>query len=195
MSTEVDGAEYLRRLKQDECSPQSKPSTPTCGKRVDVAERRATPRYKCQGSVKVRVQGSDVSAWGSIADISLHGCYVEMANTHAVGTAVNLTLEVGGNRVEVNGEVRATYPFLGMGIIFKQMTPQDRLRLGDMVLIAARDLRLIVPHAENTAFNWQMPKISDPLRLIEALENFFVRRHSMSRDEFTRLASGLSSGG
>lgn len=76
MNSEVDGAGYLRRLKQDEAGPQVQVQhgTDSTLKSTGKMERRATPRYKCQGSAQVRMEGSDVRAFGSISDISLHGC-------------------------------------------------------------------------------------------------------------------------
>jgi hypothetical protein len=194
MASEVDGAEYLRRLKQDDQGSQP-PVTQVTGQFLKPApvgaERRATPRYKCQGSAEVREENSEVHTWGSITDISLHGCYLEMTATFPVGTIVQLTLELGGNRVETKGEVRATYPFLGMGIVFRELSSQNRLRLGDMVLMAAREVRLVVQHAADSQPSWVMPEVSDPKRVMDALGNFFLRKGSLSREEFSRIANSV----
>jgi hypothetical protein len=195
MTSEVDGAEYLRRLKQDQVGPQP-PVTQVTNQFLKpsggVVERRATPRFKCQGSAQVRQENSDVRTWGSITDISLHGCYLEMTATFPVGTTVFILLELGGNQVEVKGEVRASYPFLGMGISFREMTSQNRLRLGDMVLVAAREVRLVAPHASDTQPAWVMPQVKDPTRVVDALASFFMRKGSLSREEFARIASSVS---
>jgi hypothetical protein len=197
MASEVDGVEYLRRLKQDQVGPQPQVTQVTSQflkHAGGVVERRSTQRFKCQGSVQVRQENSEVQTWGSITDISLHGCYLEMTATFPVGTTVFLQLELGGNRVEAKGEVRATYPFLGMGILFREMTSQNRLRLADLVLMAARQIRLVVPHASDTQPAWVMPPVSDPQRVINALGNFFVHRASLSREEFARIASAPPEG-
>jgi hypothetical protein len=197
MASEVDGVEYLRRLKQDQVGPQPQVTQVTSQflkHAGGVVERRSTQRFKCQGSVQVRQENSEVQTWGSITDISLHGCYLEMTATFPVGTTVFLQLELGGNRVEAKGEVRATYPFLGMGILFREMTSQNRLRLADLVLMAARQIRLVVPHASDTQPAWVMPPVSDPQRVVNALGNFFVHRASLSREEFARIASAPSEG-
>jgi hypothetical protein len=197
MASEVDGVEYLRRLKQDQVGPQPQVTQVTSQflkHAGGVVERRSTQRFKCQGSVQVRQENSEVQTWGSITDISLHGCYLEMTATFPVGTTVFLQLELGGNRVEAKGEVRATYPFLGMGILFREMTSQNRLRLADLVLMAARQIRLVVPHASDTQPAWVMPPVSDPQRVIDALGNFFVHRTSLSREEFARIASAPPEG-
>ena len=56
--------------------------------------------------------------WGTLTDISLHGCYVEMNATSPIDTKVDLVLKSFGIRIEVSGTVRTSYPFLGMGIGF-----------------------------------------------------------------------------
>jgi hypothetical protein len=150
MDCEVEGAEYLRRLKEDQRGPQPQVThgmSQSVKRGPGGAERRATPRYKCQGSAQVWQENSEVRTWGSITDISLHGCYLEMTATFPVGTTVFLQLELEGIQVEAKGEVKVMYPFLGMGISLREMTPQNRLRLGEMVLKAAREVRLVVPHA------------------------------------------------
>jgi PilZ domain-containing protein len=197
MSSEVDGAEYLRHLKQDQPGPQPQvtPVTQFLKQQGGVVERRATPRFKCEGSAQVRAENSDVRTWGSITDVSLHGCYLEMTATFPVGTTVFIQLELGGNRVDVKGEVRVNYPFLGMGIAFREVTPQNRLKLGEMVLKAAREVRLVAPHAGDNQPTWVMPQVSDPKAVVAALGNFFSRKSSLSREEFTRIVGGASAEG
>jgi len=152
-------------------------------------ERRATPRYKCQGSVQVREQNSKVRTWGSVTEISLHGCYLEMPATLPTGTTVFLQLDVSGKRVDAKGEVRGTYPLLGMGIAFREMTSQNRLKLGEMVLLAAREILPAAAKVNSAQPAWVMPPVSDPTRLVEALGNFFSRCESLSREEFMRMVA------
>jgi hypothetical protein len=45
--------------------------------------------------------------WGTVPDVSLHGCYVEMNTTFPVGTKVDLVLKSFGIRIESPGTVRA----------------------------------------------------------------------------------------
>ena len=155
-----------------------------------AARAARDPRYACQGSAQIHEENSEISSWGSITDISLHGCYLETTATFPVGTKVRLQLELGGNRVESKGEVRVTYPFLGMGIVFREITSQNRLRLGDMVLMAATEVRL-VSRASEPPTAWVMPQVRDPQGMVDALSAFFMRKGSLSREEFTRIASSL----
>jgi hypothetical protein len=71
----------------------------------------------------------DARMWGTVTDVSLHGCYVEMNTTFPAGTEVDLVLKSFGIRIETPGTVRASYPFLGMGICFAEMEPVQQMQL------------------------------------------------------------------
>jgi hypothetical protein len=60
----------------------------------------------------------DAHTWETFTDISLHGCYVEAQATYPVGTVLQIKLEANGVKVEITGNVRVSYPYLGMGIAF-----------------------------------------------------------------------------
>jgi hypothetical protein len=76
---------------------------------------------------------------GTLTDISLNGCYVEMNNTYPVDTKLNLELDVISMKIKLSGIVRATYPFLGMGISFGQIEAKPLAQLQELlVALAAR---------------------------------------------------------
>ena len=129
--------EYLRRLRSQESpAPEhTAPGQPGAPKLFvpqastsAAGERRSSPRYKCEGSAEFRAEGSEIRTWGTFTDISMNGCYVEMTATFPVGSRVDLSLELHGVRFEVKGEVRVSYPLLGMGIAFTEISEQDQLR-------------------------------------------------------------------
>ncbi len=68
----------------------------------------------------------DVHTWATFTDISLHGCYVEAQATYPVGIVLQMKLAANGVKVEVTGNVRVSYPYLGMGIAFVNMTNEMR---------------------------------------------------------------------
>jgi len=163
MSFEGSGADYLRRLKQDESharpfpesSPESAPAEP-----ATPGERRRNPRYKCEGSATFHVQGTDVRTWGTFTDLSISGCYIELKATFPVGAMVDLELEIDGLRAELKGEVRVSYPFLGMGVAFCDMTVQSHQQIEAMIDTVRPSLRR-APAAkpEETAHASAMPII------------------------------------
>src|SRR6266436_4744551 len=132
------GADYLRRLKQDQGqpltqAPSNTTAVPTQPEKAGSSERRQSPRYKCQGSAEFRVEGSDVRTWGTFTDLSMHGCHIKMTATYPVGAVVNLGLGLNGLHVNVKGEVRVGHPFLGIGVAFRDVSDESDARLREMV--------------------------------------------------------------
>ena len=111
-----EGVNYLRRLKGEvrngvpaDASAQSDGRSQTMTTTPALEERRQSPRLRCSGSVEFRTEGSDVRMWGTLTDISRHGCYVEMHATFPVGTIVNLVLTSCGIRIQAPGAVRTSF--------------------------------------------------------------------------------------
>jgi hypothetical protein len=186
MASEADGAEYLRRLRSEMESVTAALNSGSAQPSSQAAfvERRAVPRFPCQGSAQVKRDDSEVRSWGSITDISLHGCYVEMTAAFAVGTMVEIDIELAGKRAHVRGEVRASYPFLGMGIKFVEIAPEAKAELAEMVRAVSRSVRLIVPHADSA---WRKPAITDPKRAMDAVTGFFEQHGKMTREDLMRI--------
>ncbi len=98
------------------------------------ADKRRSPRYKCEGSVQLREQGCDVHTWATFTDVSVHGCYVEAQATYPAGTMLHMKLDASGIRMEVTGEVRINYPYLGMGIAFRKVSDENAALLRQLVV-------------------------------------------------------------
>jgi len=200
-----EGVNYLRRLKEDKSggpvgglaggASAGAVATPTAGGPQTAAptslvwkERRQSPRLRCSGSVEFRADGSDVRMWGTLTDISLHGCYVEMNTTFPVGTKVELVLKSFGIRVQAPGTVRATYPFLGMGICFAEVAPEQQLQLKQ--LLAALAGRSAVPNggpAEENSMQHSL-KSADPGTMLDEIKVFFQKNDTLSREKFNQIA-------
>lgn len=195
MGSESSGADYLRRLKRDLDDPSgfAEPQTvlPATTETAAGAERRRSPRYKCSGSAQFRVEGSDVHTWGTLTDISQHGCYVELMATFPVGANVDMQLELNGIRAHVKGEVRVSYPCLGMGIAFREISDENRVHLLEM-------LRTVSPSAPpppaasdtqsvSTVTPLALPIIINPAAALQILAEFFEIHPNLTKDEFVRL--------
>jgi hypothetical protein len=201
------GADYLRTLKGLERQAAA-PVAPTGSNRStsstesfkDNRERRRAIRYKCEGSAEFRVEGSDVRTWGNLKDVSLHGCYVEMSATFPVGSIVNMVLDVGGIRVKVKGEVRVTYPFLGMGIAFMEMSQEEHRQLQNLAnsLSQSSSGSFLCGSEGATAHTAPSPEvspvISNPAAVLNALFQFFQTKNLLSRQDFLELLRKSQSG-
>jgi hypothetical protein len=155
------------------------------------AEKRRSPRYKCEGSAEMREEGCEVRTWASFTDISLHGCYVEAQATYPAGTVLEMKLEANGFKVESQGTVRVNYPYLGMGIAFAEMSEENRTVLRELLGSIARPSVIMGPgitSALPTASPLEaVPLISNPQAAIQALVDFFESRHMLMREDFLRI--------
>jgi len=168
-------------------TPQNSPAQSS----YQGAEKRRSPRYKCEGSAEMRELSCDVHTWATFTDISLHGCYVEAQATYPVGTVLQIKLEANGIKVEVTGNVRVSYPYLGMGIAFANMTEENAARLRDMLSTVLRPSVIMGPGIASSLPAKgpleAVPLISDPTAAIQALIEFFENRQMLMRDDFLMI--------
>ncbi len=96
--------------------------------RPQVAQKRNHPRFKCDNSVELHIQGG-ASFWAKIADLSLGGCYVEMAIPLQPGTKVKVAIWIGETKVWVDCEVAYSTPGFGVGLKFIGVSQSDLERI------------------------------------------------------------------
>lgn len=92
-------------------------------------DRRGVARHPCNGSAEIVNLKTGFTTWGTITDVSWSGCYVETALPLPTGTRADAALTFLGTVIRCKTEVRASHPTVGMGLIFLQMTVEDRQRL------------------------------------------------------------------
>jgi hypothetical protein len=155
------------------------------------AEKRRAPRYKCEGSAEVREDGCDVRTWATFTDVSLHGCYVEAQATYPAGTTLHMKLEANGIRVETKGTVRVSYPYLGMGIAFCELSEETSARLRQLLATISHPCMIVGPGIASTLPSGtslsSIPVINDPAAAIQEIMEFFESRQMLMREDFLRL--------
>lgn len=198
---------YLRALKRSDASVAGSAAAPAPGRETGMeaadlndrraelgqpfqgAEKRRSVRYKCEGSAELRSDNCDVRTWASFQDVSLHGCYVEAQATYPVGTLLCMKLEANGARVEAKGEVRVSYPYLGMGIAFREMSEENRAQLKKLlgaishptVVMGRRIASSLAARDEAEAL------IANPAAALRALTQFFENRPMLMREDFLKM--------
>jgi hypothetical protein len=190
-----EGVDYLRRLKgalvegaPADAVARSGGEAPAAAKNAVWKERRQSPRLRCSGSAEFRTEASDVRIWGTVTDVSLHGCYVEMNTTFPIGTKVDLVLKSFGIRIETPGTVRASYPFLGMGICFAEIEPVQQLHLKDLLTaLAGRSSVSNGISAEEKSVKDAL-RSADPRAFLDEITEFFQKNQLLSRNEFHQIA-------
>jgi len=110
-----------------------------------------------------------------------------MMTTFPVGTKMELQLGMNGFLVNGKAVVRATYPFLGMGIEFTELSQNAREQLDSMVAsLNSFAIRRAEAAAKKTMV---LPPISEPQAVIDALVKFFENKASLSGDDFVSLVA------
>ena len=190
-----DGASYLRRMKEQslepswpEPAPAAVTASPATGSPPGGKERRRSPRLRCSGSAEFRVEGSDIRMWGTLSDVSLRGCYVEMNNTFPVDTRVSLVLEAMGVRAQMQAVVRVSYPFLGMGMSFTEVKLGQQAQLEQLLAAVAGSNALPDPDLTTEADSPLSLESADAKALLDEIARFFSKNSVLSRQEFYELA-------
>jgi hypothetical protein len=198
-----EGVAYLRALKQSTNRPDAGPpetgasekppdlAAATVGERFQGSEKRRGPRYKCEGSAQIREEGKEVHTWATFSDISVHGCYVEAQATYPAGTILHMKMETNTIRFEAKGSVRVSYPYLGMGIAFTEMTEENEAHLRRLLAAVSQPSVIMGPgiasSLPSTAPLEAMPTISNPAAALQELIEFFESRQMLMRDDFVRI--------
>jgi hypothetical protein len=105
--------------------------------RSEPSNRRVQTRYACRLGAEVFQAGSSVRNYCHLSDLSPGGCYLEMPLVFAVGTPVEITVRTHEMKLRVSGQVKASHPGYGMGILFRLNTKDERLGVLRLIDFAA----------------------------------------------------------
>jgi hypothetical protein len=184
-------AAALAREKGPEETAELTSAISESGERYKGSEKRRSPRHKCDGSAEMREEGCDVRTWATFSDVSLHGCYVEAQATYPVGTVLHMKLEANGVRLETKGNVRVSYPYLGMGVAFVDMSDENQVQLRRLLATITRSTIIMGPGiASSLPAGGPLaaaPPITNPTAALQALTEFFENRQMLMRDDFLRI--------
>jgi len=120
------------------------------------ADRRQFPRQSCRIEAQINTDDDSAGMPGTVTDISLGGCYVEMLAPLPIDTQVELLLKSEGATLEMSGRVRSSQMGLGMGIAFTEMRAENfeklqRLAPAPTNPVAARGVSGIEAHIQRDA--------------------------------------------
>src|SRR5512141_296047 len=94
-----------------------------------MEERRHAERYPCEGSVELQQGDIHNRLWGHLGDISRMGFYVSSFGTWPVHAEARFKLQVGDLEVAGVAVVAASYPGVGMGLSFVELSPDEQAKL------------------------------------------------------------------
>ena len=93
------------------------------------AERRCSKRTPFVAPVEMIDARSGSRIKARVADLSLHGCYVDTLNPLPVGSGVRLQIQKANETLELLANVSSQHPGSGMGLEFNEITPEQRVSL------------------------------------------------------------------
>jgi hypothetical protein len=128
-----DANPVLKPVPKSKASDGSVPALLAEMVKSEAEDQRVTQRYPCGGGASIWQPGAKHFLRGSVVDLSLGGCYVEMMTPLKVHDLVVLTLDINGTELRMAAEVRTSHPGMGMGLQFKDLAETDRSRLRDLV--------------------------------------------------------------
>jgi hypothetical protein len=98
-----------------------------------ATEKRWHTRFECSGGASVRAEGPGYPIHGQVKDIAQGGAYIETLTPITVNTEVFVKMNVEGVAIESPGVVRTSYPMVGMGISFQNMSPENQEKMNSII--------------------------------------------------------------
>ena len=96
-------------------------------------DRRRYPRIQCHGDVLFRLDGAETFDSGVLKYLSEDGCYIATTATPPPSSQVIFSVKVEDLEVEAIGQVHGLQPGFGMGLAFREMSPDQRALLQQWV--------------------------------------------------------------
>jgi len=91
-------------------------------------EQRHSARFRCQNSIEIHTpQGA--SFWGTVSDLGLGGCYIEMPLPLEPGTKLRVGIWLAQTKAWAEAQVAHGTPGLGVGLKFIEISDEDREKI------------------------------------------------------------------
>jgi len=98
-------------------------------------DRRRSPRYPCSAAVRFLKQGDALPTTARVSDISLGGCYIENMSPLQVASKIDLSIAIGPCEVAAAAVVKTSFPNMGNGVEFINLTAQYRQNLEQAIAL------------------------------------------------------------
>jgi hypothetical protein len=115
-----------------------------------IVQQRRHPRFKCHNSVEIHTQ-EGATFWATIADLSVGGCYVEMAIPLQPGHKIKVGIWIGESKAWADCDVVYSTAGCGVGLKFIKISESDLERIREF-------LSLLAPFAKKPTFEQGSPE-------------------------------------
>src|SRR3954469_3297791 len=93
-------------------------------------DKRDVRRYACSGGIEVRQRhAKGPGVWAALTDISMGGCFSQMASPFPRDTNIDFVIRVGTVEIRGVGAIRTSLQGVGMGVDFLTLPGPDKERL------------------------------------------------------------------
>jgi hypothetical protein len=93
-------------------------------------DKRDVRRYACSGGIEIRQRhAKGPGVWAALTDISMGGCFSQMASPYAKDTNIDFTIRIGTVEIRGVGAIRPSLQGVGMGVDFLTLPGADKERL------------------------------------------------------------------
>lgn len=86
-------------------------------------DRRRTLRFPFEASAEVSEEKSEARMPARVTEISLNGCFLQVADPFPDGTLLRVKIFVEGSFFEAHGKVVYSLPKAGVGVAFNDLKP------------------------------------------------------------------------
>ncbi len=169
--------------------PLSRDPTTAAKKASNVADRRASERVSLSAIAELVDLGTKQHRTARVADISLHGCYVDAISVYPVGARVRISILHSEVQLDAFGVVTYSLPGMGMGVNFTDLPPEMESVIDHWISeikgASAQDL-------DHSDVDLSMQSLPRAERLILGrLISLLVRKGVLTREEGSDLLSAL----
>jgi c-di-GMP-binding flagellar brake protein YcgR len=161
------------------------------GTQAGIRFLNLTPEHQAQLKIWLakhspEIEEVDPPAACKLTDLSLGGCYVELAAPFPVRTVVTLTVRIGDLRAELMGVVRVTHSEVGMGVEFMRTTEGQRQQVEKFIqsLVSARATPELEVQPEGIEEPAGVPALAVQAQAEDPLLDLFRNRSQLSPAAF-----------
>jgi PilZ domain len=151
------------------------------------AERRCAKRTPFVAPVELIDLRSGSRIKARVADLSLHGCYVDTLNPLPVGSAVRLQIQKANETLELLANVSSQHPGSGMGLEFNEITPEQRASVKTWLAEANPVAQVEFTNARSAGKHRQRTNSDIDDTCAVRLINMLIRKGILSKSEATEL--------
>lgn len=169
--------------------PLSRDPASAAKKGMNIADRRSSERVSLSAIAELIDLSTKLHRTARVADISLHGCYVDAINVYPVGARVRISILHSDVQLDAFGVVTYSMPGMGMGVNFTDLPPEMESVIQRWITEIKGTGAQEFDHSDIDLSMRSLPRAER--LLLGRLISLLVRKGVLTRDEGSDLLSEL----